>query len=104
MRITAEEFVASMPKRPAGWYEDPVRPSVMRWWDGEEWTTQTDEFFRPANVTAGGASRRPSWATTPEPTRAWHEGWGVRAAAVLALAATVAAAAMAAHQYVSLIG
>ena len=24
---------------PAGWYHDPQEPSVLRYWDGDRWTT-----------------------------------------------------------------
>jgi hypothetical protein len=26
---------------PPGWYEDPVRPGTLRWWDGTQWTVHT---------------------------------------------------------------
>lgn len=25
---------------PAGWYDDPTSPGVMRWWDGSQWGEQ----------------------------------------------------------------
>jgi hypothetical protein len=31
---------------PAGWYEDPERTAMLRWWDGERWTDDR----RPAGV------------------------------------------------------
>jgi hypothetical protein len=26
---------------PAGWYDDPSSPALVRWWDGTNWTEQT---------------------------------------------------------------
>jgi resuscitation-promoting factor RpfB len=26
---------------PQGWYPDPQQPELLRWWDGTQWTNQT---------------------------------------------------------------
>ena len=30
---------ATVPATPAGWYPDPAREALWRWWDGERWTS-----------------------------------------------------------------
>lgn len=105
MRISAEEFVASMPKRTAGWYEDPMRPSALRWWDGEEWTTQTDDQFRPLIATPSPQPPvRSAWAPAASSRRATSRVAVVRGIAALVLAGAVAAAAMAVHEYLVIVG
>ena len=35
-------FMTQQPQQvPAGWYPDTQNPSLMRWWDGTQWTAQT---------------------------------------------------------------
>ena len=41
----------------AGWYEDPLTPSAMRWWNGQGWTEHTQAPPSPAGDFAS------SWAT-----------------------------------------
>ncbi len=43
---------------PAGWYPDPAETSVIRWWDGNQWTSH----LQPAPHTAEESSR-PDWLT-----------------------------------------
>jgi hypothetical protein len=26
---------------PQGWYADPNDPTIVRWWDGQQWTSHT---------------------------------------------------------------
>ena len=33
---------------PAGWYPDPTEPSVLRYWDGTQWTTDMQPAMQPA--------------------------------------------------------
>ncbi len=44
----------------AGWYADPTDPSALRWWDGEQWTTQTQPA--PRELALAGASSMPAAA------------------------------------------
>lgn len=37
MRVT--DVVTGLP--PAAWYPDPSDPGILRWWDGESWSTHT---------------------------------------------------------------
>ncbi len=53
MSMSIEQFEAQRPQRPAGWYTDPLGGTTMRWWDGTEWTKDSDELF------GGGLSRGP---------------------------------------------
>lgn len=41
---------------PAGWYPDPQDASLLRWWDGSQWTTHTQS--NPAWVQPASASGR----------------------------------------------
>ncbi len=41
----------------AGWYEDPLTPTAMRWWNGQGWTEHTQAPPSPAGDFAS------SWAT-----------------------------------------
>lgn len=41
---------------PAGWYPDPSEPSVVRWWDGTQWTHHVQPAPQPEPV-----SSAPSW-------------------------------------------
>lgn len=37
---------------PAGWYQDPQIPSILRWWDGQVWTEHTTPVEAPAASTS----------------------------------------------------
>ncbi len=53
---------------PPGWYPDPSRPAVERWWDGSAWT----EHRRSPEATVHLAQPRPGFAATaaaPLPAR-----------------------------------
>ena len=41
---------------PVGWYPDPERPAMLRWWDGTQWTSEK----KPATTVATPASS-PLW-------------------------------------------
>ena len=45
---------------PAGWYPDPAEPSVIRWWDGAQWT----HHLQPAPHAADPVPAGPPWLTT----------------------------------------
>jgi hypothetical protein len=34
---------------PAGWYPDPAEPSVLRYWDGAQWTIDMQPVHQPAS-------------------------------------------------------
>ena len=49
------------PAVPQGWYPDPQHPELWRWWDGAQWTAQT----QPAPTAAPPAPPPPPVATAP---------------------------------------
>ncbi len=51
----------------AGWYDDPLDPSALRWWDGAVWSGST----HPRAATAPVA---PGWYERPE-TPGVHDWW-----------------------------
>ncbi len=77
------QMTATVPA--AGWYEDPLSPVAVRWWNGLGWTEHTQppparvvDFTsnRPTGFAASAAVRAPSvpatpatTATTPSPSR-----------------------------------
>jgi hypothetical protein len=45
---------------PAGWYTDPLRAHILRWWSGTEWTPHTsDESLVRPTPTDPGTDRHP---------------------------------------------
>lgn len=53
---------------PAGWYDDPQDQQLVRYFDGESWTTQTAPRPGANQATPPAASQdaRPSWAQSPQ--------------------------------------
>lgn len=48
---------------PAGWFPDPERPGMLRWWDGAQWTEhRTDDPAVPTTPAFTGPSRTSGWA------------------------------------------
>jgi hypothetical protein len=56
----------SSPGPPAGWYDDPVAPGLVRFWDGSYWTDRTGPSVQgPASsLDAAGGDGAKSGATT----------------------------------------
>ncbi|MFI1461380.1 TerD family protein [Nocardia carnea] len=79
----------------ADWYRDPTEPTVLRWWDGEQWTADTRPTARPHphDCARCGARRRrrvfgghhPCAACAAE-TEEFLIHWHTRATRVLAAA------------------
>ncbi|WP_280419215.1 TerD family protein [Nocardia carnea] len=77
----------------ADWYRDPTEPTVLRWWDGEQWTADTRPTARPHphDCARCGARRRrrvfgghhPCAACAAE-TEEFLTHWHTRATRVLA--------------------
>ena len=42
----------------AGWYPDPTEPSVLRYWDGTQWTTDMQPAMQPADIPATRLTNR----------------------------------------------
>ncbi|MGW0183879.1 TerD family protein [Nocardia sp. NPDC003345] len=94
-RVTASRS-APVPAPPgsgrADWYRDPEDPTLLRWWDGEEWTADTRPSARPHphDCDRCGARRRrrmfgghhPCSACAAE-TEEFLVHWHTRAARVL---------------------
>jgi hypothetical protein len=60
-----------MSNPPAGWYPDPTgQPHTIRWWDGAQWTTQTEKEVFPE---ADAAQAVPFWT---QPTSTPSEATG----------------------------
>ncbi len=44
---------------PAGWYDDPIDPTMQRWWDGDAWTEhRRSGSLGAAGSTGGGVAAR----------------------------------------------
>ena len=48
---------------PPGWYSDPQQPGQLRWWDGSNWTTETQ--VSPAQVPQGSLGFQPTGSARP---------------------------------------
>ena len=53
-----------MTTTPQGWYQDPNDESIVRWWDGQQWTSHTETRVatpqapdQPAAAPRGGGKR-----------------------------------------------
>ncbi len=64
-----------MSQQPAGWYDDPSNPDMLRYWDGVTWSSHTAPRKSPtASSSSGGPDyqgQRPSAPTAPrQPSQA----------------------------------
>ncbi|OFE17987.1 hypothetical protein BA895_12605 [Humibacillus sp. DSM 29435] len=64
-----------MSQQPAGWYDDPSNPDMLRYWDGVTWSSHTAPRKSPtASSSSGGPDyqgQRPSAASAPrQPSQA----------------------------------
>ena len=50
--VSDEAMTSTLP--PQGWYPDPNQPGLLRWWDGQTWTAQTQSV----DVGSGPGRRR----------------------------------------------
>ena len=80
---------------PQGWYPDPSQPGLLRWWDGQAWSAQTQpsttgpvpgagagaqgtpgqrvgDFTIPADLSSGQQANEPGWG------QGRGRGWGGR--------------------------
>ena len=86
---------------PPGWYPDPSRRHDVRYWDGNQWSSQiadgglegTDSDLSSAASPGGDASPGPAGMPTaglPEPAPASRRRWVIPLVAVIAVLAVVA--------------
>ena len=86
---------------PPGWYPDPSRRHDVRYWDGNQWSSQiadgglegTDSDLSLAASLGGDPSPGPAGVPTaglPEPAPASHRRWVIPLVAVIAVLAVVA--------------
>lgn len=62
----APAIVATQRTVAAGWYADSTDASIMRWWDGQQWTHHTAQIVAaPATTPAVTYTPDPSYALTP---------------------------------------
>ncbi|HEU5143593.1 MAG TPA: RDD family protein [Dermatophilaceae bacterium] len=71
-----------MSQQPAGWYDDPGNPEVLRYWDGVVWTDHTAPRKSPtaSQSTIGLAQQQASVPHVPHMTATPHGGWQAQAA------------------------
>lgn len=67
---------------PAGWYPDPHEPTLVRWWDGVQWTDRTQTPYTSTGA-AGGLS-----APAGAATGTWQV-WAINALFALQLVVSV---------------
>jgi len=61
--------------QPPGWHEDPWQPGAQRWWDGTQWTQQTQAPQAAASPVGGGYGVPvPDLDGMPAPYHGNHEG------------------------------
>jgi hypothetical protein len=46
--------MSDTPTAPAGWFNDPTTPGIQRYFDGTQWTQQTQPIPRPASAIGDG--------------------------------------------------
>jgi hypothetical protein len=69
---------------PQGWYPDPNQPGLLRWWDGQAWTAQTQPAGAlppPPTAPDTPSSQRVGDFTIPTnlpPSGPGRGGWGGR--------------------------
>jgi hypothetical protein len=64
---------------PQGWYPDPNEPGLLRWWDGQTWTAQTQPSTAgpvPGAGAEGGATQRVGDFTIPADQPSGPQGGG----------------------------
>jgi len=52
---------------PEGWYADPAKPDMQRWWTGAEWTEHVRYSDKPQSVPFAARGAAPAMVEIPAP-------------------------------------